>query len=103
MKLIDQAKAKEIYSIRNLSFDVADVERKRFYEKYQNKFKKLPTMLSLYGYDAAKIILRMLSKDLREYVGVTGAKFKNAKVEPSHFYSINSPSSGYMSLENGTL
>ena len=101
LRLIGKNPKKEIFSFRNLSYVLADKKVTEFYNRYLKKYSKPPTILSVYGYDSAKILLSIFNNRKDEYDGLSGAKYKNGNTTPSNKYVIVSPSMNYELIKHG--
>lgn len=103
INILGNKNLKNIYSIRNLSFDTKELNLSSFYKNYKNRFKSDPTILSIYGYDATNISLLLKSSIQKDFTGISGVKISHGKLIYSKYYSIISPSKNYNTIENGKL
>jgi len=103
INLIGKNSNKKIYAFRNLSFSVSSPKMESFYKRYKKKYKTAPSMLSVYGYDSAKILLKMFKQDQSPYIGVSGALYKENQIKKSDKYALVSPSNNYELIESGVL
>lgn len=103
MNLIGKETRKKIYAFRNLSFSARKSDLSEFYEKYKDHYGTLPTMLSIYGYDSARILINELQGKQKDYLGLSGIQYVNGEMKRSNLYSIVSPSNSYELIQSGVL
>ena len=85
------------YFSRNIDFLKQQENLDIFKHKYQNKYNKMPTLLSAYTYDAMNILINVIRKNLPltnenmykiDYNGISGVQIKNGIFNRSKYFSI---------------